>query len=199
MIETKAPSLGIKPHKIKNTAPVARAVRFTIFVIDTSPTFWLKDVFGRTPNRAAKVEPRPSHTTPPESSSSVASRPMPPSVTPEISPTVSTAVTTNITRTGAMARQSNTIFTGISFGTANHAAFFTLSQLSTHAFVYSTPSALTAVCGSTIPIITAAIYPTIIPIKMEEELVIPFVPCFSAIMTTSTKSPKRRFSMDPKS
>ena len=157
MIEISAASFGNKPHKIRNTAPDASAIRFTIFVIVTSPTFWLKEVFGRTPKSAASEEPIPSQMTPPESSLSVASLPIPPSITPEISPTVSTAVTTNMIRTGMIALQSNTSLTGINFGTENQAAFATLSQFNTQAFVYSTPSALTAVVGSTSPMIAAMI------------------------------------------
>ena len=103
----------------------------TILVMVTRPTFWLKEVLGSTPKMAAKEEPRPSHMTPPESSLSVASRPMPPSVTPEISPTVSTAVTINMIITGMMARRSNTGFTGISLGMENQLAERTASQLST--------------------------------------------------------------------
>ena len=129
----------------------------TIFVMATSPTFWLKEVFGRTPNRAAKLEPIPSQIMPPDSSVSVASRPMPPSVTPEMSPTVSTAVTTNMIITGITALQSKTGFTGISFGMENQLASATLSQFNTQAFVYSTPSAVTPVVGSTRPIMAAAI------------------------------------------
>ena len=71
---------------------------------DIRPTFWLKEVLGNTPNSAAKVEPRPSQMTPPDSSLSEGSRFMPPSITPEISPTVSTAVTINMTSTGRIAR-----------------------------------------------------------------------------------------------
>ena len=41
-----------------------------------------------------------------------------------------------------MARRSNTGFTGISFRMENQAASATLFQFSTHAFVYSTPSAV---------------------------------------------------------
>ena len=81
---------------------------------------------------------------------------MPPTITPEMSPTVSTAVTTNMISTGAMARISNTGFTGSSSGRANQEAFATLLQFSTQDLVYSTPSALTAVVGSTRPIIKAA-------------------------------------------
>ena len=106
---------------------------------------------------AASVEPRPSHITPPESSLSVASLPIPPSITPEISPTVSTAVTTNITSTGSIALKSKTGLTGINFGIAIHLASATLFQLSTHDLVYSTPSAVTAVCGRASPIIIATI------------------------------------------
>ena len=157
MMETTAPSFGHKPHKIKNTAPHARALRLTIFVMVTRPTFWLNEVFGSTPNRAAAVDPMPSQITPPESSLSVASRFMPPCVTPEMSPTVSTAVTTNITSTGAMARMSNTGATGSGLGTANHAAAATLSQFKTHAFVYSTPFASTPVVGRTMPMTPATI------------------------------------------
>ena len=111
---------------------------------------------GRTPNKAAKEDPIPSQITPPESSLSVASRPRPPSITPEISPTVSTAVTTNMIITGMIARRSNTGFTGMILGISNQAAFATLLQLSTQAFVYSTPSAVTAVVGRIKPMITAA-------------------------------------------
>ena len=156
-METSAASFGQSPQRIRNTAPVASAKRFTTFVMATSPTFWLNEVFGSTPNRAAKEEPSPSHMTPPASSLSVASRPRPPSITPEISPTVSTAVTTNMISTGKIARMSNTGFTGISFGISNQEADATLSQFSTHAFVYSTPSAFTPVVGSTNPIMIAAI------------------------------------------
>ena len=60
-------------------------------------------------------------------------------------------------RTGMIALQSNTSLTGINFGTENQAAFATLSQFNTQAFVYSTPSALTAVVGSTSPMIAAMI------------------------------------------
>ena len=55
----------------------------TIFVMPIRPTFWLKEVFGSTPNREAKEEPRPSQMTEPESSLSVASLPRPPSQIPE--------------------------------------------------------------------------------------------------------------------
>ena len=93
--------------------------------------------------------------TPPDSSLSEGSRFMPPSITPEISPTVSTAVTINMTSTGRIARASNTTLTGISLGTANQEACATLFQLSTHALVNSTPSAVTPVVGSTRPIMKA--------------------------------------------
>ena len=122
----------------------------------TRPTFCEKEVFGSTPNSAANEDPRPSHITPPESSVSVASRPRPPSITPEISPTVSTAVTINIINTGRIARRSNTGFTGINVGIANQDASATFCQFNTHAFVYSTPSAVTPVVGSTKPMINAA-------------------------------------------
>ena len=101
--------------------------------------------------------------------------------------------------TGMIALASKTIFTGINFGTANQLACATLSQFNTHAFVYSTPSAFTAVVGSTTPMIPAMIYPAIIPINTEEALVIPFVPCFNAMMITRTIVPSNKFSIDPKS
>ena len=149
MMETSAPSLGMRPHKIRKTAPVASAPRLTTLVMATRPTFWLKEVLGRTPNAAAKEEPKPSQMTPPDSSLSEGSRFMPPSMTPEISPTVSTAVTMNMMRTGRMARISKTILTGTSFGMANQLACATLSQFRTHALVNSTPSAVTPVVGRT--------------------------------------------------
>ena len=73
MMEIRAASFGNRPQKIRKIAPKPRAVRLTIFVMVTRPTFWLKEVFGRTPNRAAREEPKPSQATPPESSLSVAS------------------------------------------------------------------------------------------------------------------------------
>ena len=141
---------------MRNTAPVEMANRLTTLVMATRPTFWLKEVLGSTPKRAAKEEPRPSQITPPESSLSVASRPRPPSITPEMSPTVSTAVTMNMISTGKIARKSKVGFTGSSLGISNQEALATLLQFSTQALVYSTPSALTAVVGSTKPMTKAA-------------------------------------------
>ena len=156
-METRAASLGHRPHRIKKMAPVARAKRFTTLVMATRPTFWLKEVLGSTPNRAAKEEPTPSQITPPDSSLSVASRPRPPSITPEISPMVSTAVTMNMIITGRIARRSKMGFTGMIRGSSNQAALATLSQFKTQALVYSTPSAVTPVVGRTRPIMKAAI------------------------------------------
>ena len=47
--------------------------------------------------------------------------------------------------------------------------------------------------------IPAIMYPAIIPISTEEALVIPFVPCFNAIMITRTIVPSNKFSIEPKS
>ena len=135
---------------------MARANRLTTLVMATRPTFWLKEVLGSTPNRAAKEDPRPSHMTPPASSQSVASRPRPPSITPEMSPTVSTAVTTNIIITGRTARRSKMGFTGMSLGISNQAASATFCQFSTQALVYSAPSAVTPVVGRIRPMTKAA-------------------------------------------
>ena len=137
-MEISAASLGNRPHAIRKIPPVAIEKRFTTLFIATRPTFWLKEVFGSTPNAAASEDPRPSHITPPESSLSVASLPRPPSVIPEISPTVSTAVTINIMQIGTIALASNTHLTGIIFGTANQDALATLSQLRTQDLVAST-------------------------------------------------------------
>ena len=156
MMETSAPSLGMRPQRIRKMAPVASAPRLTTLVMATRPTFWLKEVLGRTPKTAAKEEPRPSQMTPPDSSLSVASRPMPPSITPEMSPTVSTAVTMNMISTGRMARISKTILTGTSLGMANQLACATLFQFRTHALVNSTPSAVTPVVGRIKPMMKAA-------------------------------------------
>ena len=52
---------------------------------------------------------------------------------------------------------ANTGFTGMSCGIANQEASFTLSQFSTQALVYSTPSAVIPVFGRTNPIMIAAI------------------------------------------
>ena len=198
-MEMIAPSFGISPQRIRKTAPDARAVRFTIFVIVTSPTFWLKEVFGRIPNNAAKEEPIPSQITPPESSLSVASRSIPPSITPEISPTVSTAVTINMMMIGAIARTSKTGLTGRNSGILIQLASATLFQFNTHAFVYSAPSAVIPEFGRSSPIITAAAYPAMIPMRIAELLARPFVQCFTMRITISTNSASSRFSADPKS
>ena len=153
MMDTSAASFGNSPQKIRKIAPVANAKRFTTFVMATRPTFWLKEVLGSTPKMAAREEPRPSQITPPDSSVSVASRPIPPSITPEISPTVSTAVTINMIITGTMARISNTMGTGTSFGTANQSASATLSQFNAQAFRYSVPSSAIPTGSMKIPII----------------------------------------------
>ena len=137
-MEISAASLGNRPHAIRKIPPVAIEKRFTTLFIATRPTFWLKEVFGSTPNTAASEDPRPSHITPPESSLSVASLPRPPSVIPEISPTVSTAVTINMMPIGTIALASNTHLTGMIFGTANQDALATLSQLRTQDLVAST-------------------------------------------------------------
>ena len=76
---------------------------------------------------------------------------MPPSMQPEVSPTVSTAVTMNMMQTGMIAAMLKVGFTGSSAGMENQAASAILLQFRTHALVYSTPSALTAVWGSSSP------------------------------------------------
>ena len=105
----------------------------------------------------------------------------------------------NIIRTGRIARRSKTGFTGKSFGTANQEASATLSQFNTHAFVYSTPSAVTPVFGKTKPMIIAAMYPKIMPNKIDDELKKPFVACLKNKITISTNNASNRFSMEPKS
>ena len=199
MIETSAPSLGQRPQRTRNTAPVASAKRLTIFVIATSPTFCENEVLGRTPKRAANDDPIPSQITPPESSLSVASLPRPPSITPEISPTVSTAVTINIMITGMTALMSNTGLTGSMSGTANQATLATLSQFRTHAFVYSAPSGPIPVVGRTSPMMKAAMYPKMIPIRIDDALVNPLVQLLNTRITIRTKRASSRFSTEPKS
>ena len=122
MTDSSADSLGQKPHRIRNTAPVMMQKRFTTLVTPTRPTFWLKEVLGRTPNREARKLPRPSATTPPESSLVVGSRFRPPLAIPEMSPTVSTAVATYIISMATIACQLNSIATGIKLGRLNQAA-----------------------------------------------------------------------------
>ena len=107
---------------------------------------------------------------------------------------VSTAVTTNMISTGTIALISNTGFTGRNAGIANQLDWATLFQFNTHDLVYSTPSAFTAVCGRTIAITAATIYP-----KIEEELKIPFPQCFITRITISTNVASAIFSMEPKS
>ena len=66
-------------------------------------------------------------------------------------------VTGTVVLSIGLSLKSNTGLTGINFGIAIHLASATLFQLSTHDLVYSTPSAVTAVCGRTSPIIIATI------------------------------------------
>ena len=56
--------------------------------------------------------------------------------------TVSTAVTMNMMHIGRIASNLNVGMTGRIFGMEIHADWLILLQLMTHAFVYSTPSAL---------------------------------------------------------
>ena len=103
MMDISAPIFGQNPHRIRKIAPMEIAKRLTTFVRETSPTFCENEVFGSTPNSAAKADPSPSQITPPDSSESVASRSIPPSIQAEISPTVSIAVTINMMPIGMIA------------------------------------------------------------------------------------------------
>ena len=58
--ETTAPIFGTKPQMIKKIAPMVTTPRLITPVIDTMPTFWLKDVFGRPPKTPARADPSPS-------------------------------------------------------------------------------------------------------------------------------------------
>ena len=124
-----APTFGNRPLMTRISAPMRMAKRLTTLVMPTSPTFWLKEVLGRTPNTAAMEEPTPSHTTAPDNSLSVASRFRPPFTTPAVSPTVSTAVTTNMISIGKIAPTLNCSGTGRILGMANHAASLTWDHL----------------------------------------------------------------------
>ena len=200
-----APILGQKPQSIRNIAPIDIAKRFTTLVIETSPTFCENDVFGSTPKNAANAEPRPSHITPPESSVSVASLSIPPSIQADISPTVSIAVTMNMMPIGMIALAWNDILTSesapnpIKLGIAIHAASFTCEKFTTHEYVYLAPSASTPVFGSTNVIMTATIYPASIPKRIAEEEKILFcgAKCFKSTITIKTTNPRKRFGSEP--
>ena len=130
-------------------------MRLTTLVMVTRPTFWEKDVVGREENREEMTEPTPSHTTPPESSLAVASRPMPPSMQPEMSPMVSTAVTRNMIRMERMAWRLNVGFTGRICGTENHFASAIRDQFTYQEAVKAFPSASTSSWGSRMPMTEA--------------------------------------------
>ena len=132
MMLMMAPILGNRPASTRMAAPMAMAKRLTTLVMPTRPTFWLKEVLGSTPNRAATAEPKPSQTTAPDSSLSVGARSRPPSTTPEVSPMVSTAVTMNMMHMGMMASSLKRMLVKISLGgrgRANHLAAPTCSHL----------------------------------------------------------------------
>ena len=141
IMDTNAAIFGQSPQRIRKMAPQESAIRFTIFVIEIMPTFCAKEVFGRTPSAAAKLDPRPSQMIPPESSESVASRSIPLSTQAQISPTVSTVVTMNMIATGRIASTRKTGFTSASFpkpaipGSANQDASFTCWKLTTQEYV----------------------------------------------------------------
>ena len=124
---------------------------------------------------------------------------MPPSTQPEMSPMVSTAVTRNMIRMERMAWRLKAGFTGRSWGTENHLASAILDQLTYQEAVKALPSASTSSWGMTTPMMEAAIYPTMIPQRIQEVDVIPFVKCFSTTMTVSTRRPSSRLGTEPKS
>ena len=57
---TTAPTFGMSPQATRNKAPSVTTDRLITPVIDIKPTFWLKDVFGRPPNKPATKLPTPS-------------------------------------------------------------------------------------------------------------------------------------------
>ena len=97
------PSTGNSPARIIMAAPLATAFRFTTWVMAMSPTFWLKDVIGRQPNREDRALMNPSTPMDPSISLSVAFRPKPITVRAEVSPRVSVADTRKIRNTEKMA------------------------------------------------------------------------------------------------
>ena len=55
-----APIGGKRDARIRINAPIRIVKRFTTFVIDTRPTFWLKEVIGLHPNRPESALQKPS-------------------------------------------------------------------------------------------------------------------------------------------
>src|SRR5690554_50730 len=96
IVDTSAPTLGIRPASIKNAAPTATTYLLMIFVNAIIPTFWLNEVFGNELKIADSEDVKPLAMTEPESSFSVGSLPAPPVVIAVTSPTVSTDVTINM-------------------------------------------------------------------------------------------------------
>ena len=58
--DTTAPIFGTKPQMIRKMAPMVTTPRLITPVMETMPTFWLKEVFGRPPKIPATADPRPS-------------------------------------------------------------------------------------------------------------------------------------------
>ena len=57
---TTAPTFGIRPQTIRNSADNVTTERLITPVIEIRPTFWLNEVFGRPPKTPAIAEPMPS-------------------------------------------------------------------------------------------------------------------------------------------
>ena len=111
-----APKIGKIPARIMITAPVPMVKRLTTLVMATSPTFWLKDVIGRHPNKDEILLINPSQAMDPAVSFAVTSLPKPEDARAEVSPIVSVADTRKISVTDTMALILNSILNGINCG-----------------------------------------------------------------------------------
>lgn len=153
--------------------------RLTTFVIAISPTFWLKEVTGRQPNREEMLLAKPSQAREPDISFSVISRSRPETTMAVVSPIVSVAETRNITTTDKIAPKWNSGIKGKILGRdiippANN------------------PD------KSTIPIIAESMYPTIRPNSMESCFQKDLAKMLNKMLLSSVTNPIKRLVDDPK-
>ena len=180
MVAKKLPTIGKHPANIMITAPVMIVNLFTTLVMAISPTFCEKDVTGGHPKRADTDDIYPSDAIEPDISLSFTSRFRPPDTIADVSPIVSAAETKNITITDRIGPILNS---GVNIRKSGIDVILL-------PLTYD---------KSTIPRLTATIYPTIIATRTESAFRYPFIETIHMIETRSVIVPTIRFSGEPKS
>ena len=148
-----------------------------------SPTFWLNDVIGETPNTPPEIaDMNPSQQRDPETSFSVMSLPRPPVHAAVVSPIVSTADTMNTRQNDIMAPAWNLGLNAKSSGTENTPISLMVSPIAPK---------------STIPKNIEMTYPNIRPKRTYICFATPFILMWNTRAATSVRVATRRFCHAP--